>query len=409
MNRITPHFSYYRWVMLAGISLLYSCFAMVHFSTSALATIMIEDLGLSLSEMGSIMGAWPLAYIFLAIPVGILLDRFGIRYMLLFGIVVIALSAYLRVIATNQQQLFFALLTFGFGAPFISIGMPTIVRKWFSYEQRGLAMGICAAMIAVGSVMGLTLTSELLRIFDGSWRCTLNVYAWGCVVVALIWALIISHPICRQNDQREGLESIAEVGGACIRLLGNASIRSMLVLSIGAFFYMHATINWLPKLILQFESEISLAEAVSWASLPVIVGIFSSALVHKFTSNNREILVMTLLFVISSISSILLAAGAGTVILFITLAMVGIVRGALPVVSLMLMMHMPGISQKNTGSAMGLLFGIGQIGGVTGPLIVGYLAQKSDGFYLSLYFLAGLCLFLAGLSLVLGRISAVEK
>ena len=91
--------------------------------------------------------------------------------------------------------------------------------------------------------------------------------------------------------------------------------------------------------------------------------------------------------------------GPTTIVLLITLVMVGIVRGALPVVSLMLMMHMPGIGQKNTGVAIGMLFGFGQIGGVTGPVIFGYLAELSGGFYVPLYFTASVCVLLSILSL----------
>jgi cyanate permease len=390
--------------MLAGISLLYFCFAMVHFSTSALASIMITDLDLSLSEMGTIMGAWPMVYIILSIPVGLVLDRFGTRYLLLFGIAVMALSAYLRVSAESHGEMFFAVLIFGLGAPFISIGMPTLIREWFTYNQRGLAIGICAVMIAVGSVSGLTVTHELLSILDGSWRNVLKIYAIVCAVTACVWALIINHPICKSNskNQSNNEESIGEICVGSLKLLNEPSIRIMLLLSIGAFFYMHTTINWLPKLVSQFEAGMTLAASASWASLPVVVGILSSVLVHRFTSNNREIQVLTFLFVISCISSLLFTMGPTTIVLLITLVMVGIVRGALPVVSLMLMMHMPGIGQKNTGVAIGMLFGFGQIGGVTGPVIFGYLAELSGGFYVPLYFTASVCVLLSILSLKIG-------
>ncbi|MFT5132494.1 MAG: MFS family permease [Gammaproteobacteria bacterium] len=399
MNRIDPYLSYYRWVMLVGASLLYCCFAFVHFSTSSLASIMIEDLGLSLSEMGTIMGSWPLAYIFLSIPAGILLDRFGVRLMLLFGILVVSLSAYLRVTAMDHGDMFIAVMIFGLGAPFISIGTPTLIREWFSYEQRGLALGICAAMISLGSVLGLTMTHELLAIFNGSWRSTLNVYAIACAVSACVWALIISHPLCRIEGESKKHERIADLFAGCFQLLRTPSIRAMLFLSIGLFFYMHITINWLPKLISQFDSEMSVAQSAYWASLPVIVGIVSAAIIPRFITNNREIVTLAILLVMAAISSLLLTTHAATAVLIISLLMVGIIRGGLPLVSSLLMMHMPGISQKNTGAGMGLFFAFGQIGGVLGPITFGYLAEKSGGFDVPLYFLTGFCLILAGVCL----------
>ncbi len=385
--------------MLGGISLLYCCFAMVHFSTASLSSIMIEDLGLSLSEMGTIMGAWPLAYIFLSIPVGLLLDRFGVRYLLLFGIVVIALSAYLRVVALNHSDMFLAVLIFGLGAPCISIGTPKLIREWSSYEQRGLALGICTAMVATGSVLGLTLSHELLSMFDGSWRSTLNLYAKACGVSACLWALIISHPLCKFNGRSKSEESMNELWSGCVQLMRTPSIQATLVLSIGIFFYMHSTINWLPKLLMHINPGMSAAESAYWASLPVVVAIISAAFVPRLTSNDREIPILTLLFVIAFISCILLNASIAISVLIVALALVGIVRGALPPVASLLMMHMPAINQKNIGAGMGLFFAFGQIGGVMGPITFGYLAQHSGGFDVPLYFLAGVCMLLTALSL----------
>ena len=69
--------------MLAGVWLIYACFGLVLASMAPLVQVITEDLQLSLSAMGSILGAWPLVYIGAAIPAGTLLDRFGLRRSLL--------------------------------------------------------------------------------------------------------------------------------------------------------------------------------------------------------------------------------------------------------------------------------------------------------------------------------------
>jgi MFS transporter, CP family, cyanate transporter len=404
MTSVEPQLSYYRWVMLAGVSLLYFCFALVHFSTASLATIIIEDLNLSLSEMGTIMGAWPMAYIFLSIPAGLLLDRFGIRFMLLFGISVIGLSAFLRACATSHLEMFFAVLIFGLGSPFISVGVPKLIREWFSYEQRGLALGICTATIAVGSILGLTLSHQLLLVFDGSWRSTLNFYAMVSGISVCVWSLIIFHPLCKFHGFGKSEESLAELWSGCKQLLRSSSIQAVLILSIGIFFFIHATINWLPKLITQLNDGMSASEAAYWASLPVVIAIISAAVVPRYANNDRETLILSLLFIVASVACLLLTNGASIVVLVMALCILGIVRGALPPVSSLLMMHMPGVTQKNIGGSTGLFFAFGQIGGVMGPVTFGFLADYSGGFDVPLYFLAGFCIVLVVLSLNVGRV-----
>ncbi|MBT7951590.1 MAG: MFS transporter [Gammaproteobacteria bacterium] len=403
MSCIEPHSNYFRWVMLVGVSLLYCCFAMVHYSTAALASTMIEDLNLSLSQMGNIMGAWPMVYIFLSIPAGLLLDRFGIRHMLLLGIAAVALSAFMRASATNYAEMFIAVLIFGLGAPFISIGAPKLIREWFSYEQRGLALGICISITALGQIMGLILTHELLSVFDGNWRSTLNVYTTVCVISAALWILIISHPLCRSNAIGKSDESMREICMACIQLLRMPTIQAVLALGVGMFFYMHATINWLPKIIADTGLGLSEANSAYWASLPIITGMISAAIVPRFTSKNREIIILALLFFIGCTSCLLLSNSASLLILIAALVMIGIVRGSIPPVSVFLLMHLPGVTQKNIGAATGLFFAFGQIGGAMGPISFGYLAEKSTGFELPLYFLSGVCVLLALMSLSMRR------
>lgn len=408
MSRDDSHFTYYRWVMLLGVSLLYCCFAMVHFSTAALATIMIKDLSLSLSQMGSVMGAWPMAYILLSIPAGLLLDRYGIRHMLLLGIVIVSLSAFMRAVATNYFEMFFSILIFGFGAPFISVGVPKLIREWFAYEQRGLALGFCISMTALGSILGLTLTHKLLPMFDGSWRSTLNLYAMVCTISACIWIMIVSHPLCRLNAKGKSEESMAEIFSACIKLLRSPSTQAILALAIGMFFYMHATINWLPKVIANTDMGLSEANSSYWATLPIVTGMISAVIVPKFVSKNRETIVLIILFIIACSGCLLLSSAVSIIVLIFALAMIGIVRGAIPPVSVLLLMHLPGVTQKNIGAATGLFFAFGQIGGAMGPLTFGYIADQSDGFDMPLYFLAGVCLLMALMSLSM-RLSQQHK
>jgi len=65
--------------MLAGLWLAYVSFGLVAGGISPLVVFVSEDLNLSRSSMGSVMGAWPLVYIAFAIQAGALIDRLGLR------------------------------------------------------------------------------------------------------------------------------------------------------------------------------------------------------------------------------------------------------------------------------------------------------------------------------------------
>ena len=67
----------HRWLTLFGVWLLYGSFGLVATSLAPLASLIIDDLSMTHTEMGLAMGAWQLVYIFSAVPAGILLDRIG--------------------------------------------------------------------------------------------------------------------------------------------------------------------------------------------------------------------------------------------------------------------------------------------------------------------------------------------
>lgn len=102
----------HRWTMLVGLWVAYASFGLVGGGIPPLIGVVSRDLELSRSAMGSILGAWPLKYIAVAIPAGVLIDKFGLKRCLLFGIVLESLSGLLRGVAFNYATLFLAVAVF---------------------------------------------------------------------------------------------------------------------------------------------------------------------------------------------------------------------------------------------------------------------------------------------------------
>ena len=60
----------YRWLRLFGVWFLYGSFGLVVTSFAPVVSMVINDLSMSHTEMGLIMGTWQLIYIGAAIPAG---------------------------------------------------------------------------------------------------------------------------------------------------------------------------------------------------------------------------------------------------------------------------------------------------------------------------------------------------
>src|SRR5210317_188636 len=107
----------YRWIILWLLWLLYIAFGLVARSIFPLITPILNDLHLSYSQMGFILGSWQLTYILAALVAGTILDRWGVRKSIFAGALIIGLSASIRFYASGFLTMLIAIVFFGVGGP----------------------------------------------------------------------------------------------------------------------------------------------------------------------------------------------------------------------------------------------------------------------------------------------------
>ena len=383
----------YRWLMLAGVWLLYWAFGLVASSLAPLAGLIESDIGLSHVAMGSIMGAWQLVYIASAVPCGILLDRLGARRAMVIGGVLIACSALARGMADNYLQMLFAVMLFGLGGPIVSAGAPKVIAGWFFGQSRGLAMGIYMTGPAVGGIVSLTMThSVLLPVLDQSWRGVFIMWAIISLLVSLAWFMIASRPIALTSESDLQASSTVLHGQVLKQLLHQPSVRLVLVMSIGVFLFNHGLNNWLPELLR--AGGMDFTGAGYWAAIPTVVAIAGSLLIPRLATPARRFNILIGLSLCAAVASMLLHFHSG-VPLLTGLVLLGIARSALMTVLVLALVELPGIGNRYAGIASGLFFSAAEVGGVLGPLSLGLLYDISDGFDTGLYLLTGIAVTLA--------------
>ena len=68
---------------------------------------------------------------------------------------------------------------------------------------------------------------------------------------------------------------------------------------------------------------------------------------------------------------------------------------------LLILMDSPGVETRHMGSAGGMFFCVAEIGGFTGPFMMGILVDATGTFMTGALFLAGLCIAMAVLTIFL--------
>ncbi|MCC6174589.1 MAG: MFS transporter [Chloroflexi bacterium] len=372
--------------MLALSWSVYFGFGLVSTSLAALITPIRRDLGLSYSEVGVILGAWQLVYIVVAYPAGLFVDTLGTRRAVALGVALVALSALGRSVATSFVTLFLAVAIFGVGGPIVSIGLPKVIASWFTGRPRALASGIYTTGSTSGNIASLALTNSLVLPLAGSWQMTCGLYGLFAGGIGASWWLLARDPL---PLARHGSAPTLSFGAACRRVLTTRMVWLVVAVGFTGFMLGHGFRSWLPQ-ILEFKG-FTPAEAGFFAALPGVGSVIGSIVVTRVaTRTGRKPAVMGCL---AADATALLAIDRLTGPTLVgVLVLEGFCAGALLPLLLSILMDLREVGAEAMGAAAGIYFSVGEVGGFTGPSVMGLLKDLTGSFSAGMMVLAGVAL-----------------
>lgn len=377
--------SAYRWMVLLGVWLIYATFGMTTVSLAPLVPAITSELGIGHASMGLVFGAWQAMFILFAVPAGGLLDRIGLRWGLLLAALTIAASNLLRSFAPGYWSLAAAVGVLGVGGPLVSTGAPKLVARWFRGPERGLAMGLYITGPALGGIVALSLTnSVMMPAFGGDWRRVLQAWAVVTLAAGAAWLTLSAHPEVRASDAAGMSRQRPRQRDLVLELIGERAVQLLLLMSVGIFLFNHGLNNWLPEILR--AKGMSAAEAGYWATIPTLVGLAGSLSIPRLATPERRYALLGGLFVAAMTASLLLHMEQGA-LLTIGLALQGIARSSMMTVAMLTLVETPGIGERHAATASGMFFTAAEVGGASGPMIMGAIHDASGGFAACLVFL----------------------
>ena len=379
-----PQSSPYRWIMLALLWLLYAFFGIVYRSISPLITPILADLDMSYSQMGFVLGSWQLTYIGASTVAGFFIDKWGIRWSLFLGTLIIALSVGLRYFAGGFGPFLAMVALFGVGGPMISIGCPKTIALWFQGRDRGTAVGIYSTGPFFGGALALIATNRVIMPLTGfSWRLTFAFYGIMTLLAACLWWFLARDLKTSEASERTGMK------GVLAMLLKVQNIRIVLVCGLLTFAIIHSLTSWLPRILEDQGFSPTLAGYAS--SVPLLAGIPSLLILPRFISPEKRGLALAVLAVLSA-SSVWLVLCLTGLLMYVGLILYGIAACTLVPLLTLILMETPEVGAKHMGSAGGLFFCVSEIGGFMGPFLLGALVDLTGGFLAGGYFVVALSL-----------------
>jgi MFS family permease len=178
----------YRWVVLASFMLVTAVTQIMWLNYAPITSETQKLMGMPgppLSEFKIVLLAlmFPLLYIPVSIPAGIIIDRKGYRYAVLIGAALTAGFGFLRLFAGNYPLVLIGMIGIAVGQPFVLNSITKMVSTWFPTEESATATGIATLSLFLGMIFTLALTPALLNAFG---KHQLSSLRWIVLIYNLI-------------------------------------------------------------------------------------------------------------------------------------------------------------------------------------------------------------------------------
>jgi len=226
----------------------------------------------------------------LSVPLGVLQDRKGKRFIMNLGLV-LALAGLIIPVLNGMYGprtdlasagsgkfyiLFFAILLLGAGATTLQVVGNPIMRDVSPPGRFSSNLSLGQSVKAVGTSLGFLLPPFALKYFDLDWSVLFPVYS-VLIIINLLW--FNAAGIAGQEPEKRERASLA----SCAALLGNGYV---LMMVSAIFLYVGAEISMSSGVPILMKEQFGIAEVglwVTWALflLPIVAGRFAGGLIMR--------------------------------------------------------------------------------------------------------------------------------
>jgi ACS family D-galactonate transporter-like MFS transporter len=420
---MTPH-RRWRIAILLGVGVLVNYFDRVNVSVAHDA--LHHDFGLSNFGFGIVAGAYSWTYAALQLPMGVLLDRFGVRVIGRVSALLWSIASFAAAAALGVRTFFASRLLLGIGEAPTFPANAKAIGYWFPRDERSLATAVFDAAAKFASAIGVPLLGMTLLHFG--WRLSFALTGLVSFLYFVAFYVIYRDPkddmglsaeehryITAHGAQPETDEQSPR-GASLAYLLGQRKVVG-LTLGFGAYNYcFYLFLTWLPAYF-SAALHVDLLHSVLYTSVPwlfatatdlLVGGWLVDALVrrgHKESLVRQSILIGGT-FLGLAIAGAMFAHTAAVAVFWISISLGGL-SAAAPVGWSIPSLIAP---RHSVGRIGGILNFGNQIAAIVAPIATGYFAGPSNSFTRA--FGAAAIILLAGIAgyiFLLGRIEPIPE
>ncbi|MBC3757036.1 MFS transporter [Hyunsoonleella sp. SJ7] len=346
------------------------------------------DLVLTDIQMGWVLSAFALGYALFQVPGGALGDKYGVRKVLTWIMVLWSIFTSLTGVAWNYISMLFFRFTFGAGEAGAFPNISRAAFSWIPTKERGLFQGINFSGSRLGAAFALPLVAYLIDAWG--WR---NIfYFFGAI--GIIFAVVFYWAFRNKPEDHPGLSeaekeyivnnrqhAVEKKGGnlSIGTILGSNNVILAMIQYIGSNFIFFFMLTWLFPYI-KAKYELGLVATGFYAMMPLLAGALgnwvSGFMVDSIYKTgkwkqSRQIpaTIGFVLVVIGILSSLYMDTPLGAVFC-LSVAIFGADMTLSPSWSFCM-----DIGEENSGKVSGMMNMAGNIGAFTTALAFPYLRE----------------------------------
>jgi MFS family permease len=386
----------YRWVVLAIYMYVSALTQLYWLNFAAIETFVEERFSIPASSVMWFTLVFPLVYVLLSMPAGIIIDRKGFKYGVGIGALFTGVFAMLRLANTDSfTVLLISQIGIAIGQPFVLNGVTKLVMTWFPQKEEATAVGLGSLALLVGMMVGLGATPALVQ-FLGFETMLLIYGVLGILGILLFFSLVKPYPATPARDVEVQQEITGWQGIKHILKMRDFVILGFIALiGIGVF---NGLATWLEKILNELH-RIPMTDAGIIAAILILSGIIGCIVIPMVSDRVMKRKPFLLLAsAVGTVSIIALMMGKGFALNMVNAVFLGFfLISALPI---MLTMSAEITGARFAGISVGYLQLLGNAAAVAIVPIMESMRNTTGQFIWPLAFIAGLL----GVSFILAMV-----
>jgi sugar phosphate permease len=367
---------YYRWYILALTMLTYAFIAgAARMCMPVLFKEISVDLNLSVVAIGAVWGMDPLAGVFIGLPSGMIVDRFGVKRTLTVLCILAGVFGALRGFSTNFASLAATMFVFGLMAAAAPSIVPKVTAEWFSGERLGLANGLLNFAWSIGAMVSTMFSATVFSPALGGWRNVMFLYAVPSVALGLLWLFTGREPDKTENPElltiktpfRQAISHVIRIKDVWILGLTTMTTWGASMGMMGYLPLYLRNIGWTPT---------SADSAITAFSAVMSIGSIPMVLLSDKLKTRRGVLVLSISALVIGLSLLPYVSTTG---IWLVIIFTGFLRAGAGSLFNVMIFETKSVGSTYGGTATGLANTISMLGAFAAPPIGNSLAEFNSG------------------------------